>query len=119
MQSIDLNSRLTGRRRRIQKSLEWSCYGAVTVTAILMLLFFSTLGYRGIGAFTQTKIDVVVTEVHSTTKKTINNSMYNLFNNPDRKTKKDLRHATKLRLKLEGDEPFTIDACANAVRGIV
>ena len=91
MQSIDLNSRLTGRRRRIQKSLEWSCYGAVTVTAILMLLFFSTLVYRGIGAFTQTKIDVVVTEVHSTTKKTINNSMYNLLNNPDRKTKKDLR----------------------------
>ena len=46
-------------------------------------------------------------------------TLKNVFKELDETTKKDLRHATKLRLKLEGDEPFTIDACANAVSGIV
>jgi phosphate transport system permease protein len=56
-----------------------------------MLLFFTTLGYRGIGAFTQTKIDVTVATIESSTKRTINGAMYNLVENPDRKTKKGLR----------------------------
>ena len=38
--------------------------------------------------FTQTKIDVEVTQIESTTKRTINSAMYR-FDNPDRKTKKD------------------------------
>ena len=91
MQSIDLNSRLSGKRRRLQKGLEYACKSALALTALLMLVFFTTLGYRGIGAFTQTKIDVEVYAVQSTTKKTINSAMYHLWPGADRKTKKDLR----------------------------
>ena len=91
MPSIDLNTKLTGRRRTLQKTMEWSCRGAIALTAVLMLVFFATLGYRGIGAFSQTKIDVEVTEVQSSVKRTINEAMYSLATDPDRKTKKDLR----------------------------
>ena len=91
MQSIDLNSKLDGKRRRLQKGLEYACKSALALTALLMLVFFATLGYRGIGAFTQTKIDVEVYAVESTTKKTINSAMYHLWPGADRKTKKDLR----------------------------
>ena len=92
MQSIDLNSRLSGKRRRLQKGLEYACKSALALTALLMLVFFATLGYRGVGAFTQTKIDVEVYDVESTTKKTINSAMYNLVTDMnDRKTKKSLR----------------------------
>ena len=91
MQSIDLNSKLEGKRRRLQKGLEWACRGALAFTAVLMIVFFATLGYRGVGAFTQTKIDVEVVEVQSSTKSTINEAMYALTDNPDRKTKKGLR----------------------------
>ena len=92
MQSIDLNSKLDGKRRRLQKGLEYACKSALALTALLMLVFFATLGYRGIGAFTQTKIDVEVYAVESTTKKTINSAMYNLVTDMnDRKTKKSLR----------------------------
>ena len=91
MQSIDLNNRLEGRRRRLQKTMEYACKGALTITALMMLTFFLVLGYRGIGAFSQTQIDVAVDSVQSTTKKTINNAMYSLVEDPDRKTKKDLR----------------------------
>ena len=91
MQSIDLNSRLDGRRRRLQKGLEYACKSALALTALLMLVFFATLGYRGIGAFTQTKIDVSVYSIESSTKKTINSAMYHLWPGADRKTKKDLR----------------------------
>ena len=95
MQSIDLNNKLTGRRRTLQKGLEYACKGAVAVTAVLMLVFFVTLGYRGIGAFTQTKIDVDVTTIESSTKRTINSAMYELVIGADRKTKKDLRQLVK------------------------
>ena len=91
MQSIDLDSRLTGKRRRLQKGLEYLCKGALCITAMIMIVFFVTLGYRGIGAFTQTKIDVEVAKIESTTKRTINSAMYSLVDNPDRKTKKGLR----------------------------
>ena len=91
MPSIDLNTKLTGRRRTLQKTMEWSCRGAIALTAVLMLVFFATLGYRGIGAFSQTKIDVEVVEVQSSVKRTINEAMYSLAEDPDRKTKKDLR----------------------------
>ena len=91
MQSIDLNSRLSGKRRRMQKGLEYACKSAIGITALLMLVFFVTLGYRGIGAFTQTKIDVSVVSIESSTKKTINQAMYRLIEDPDRKTKKGLR----------------------------
>jgi len=91
MQSIDLNSRLEGRRRRLQKGMEYACKSALTLTAIIMIVFFTALGYRGIGAFTQTKIDVTVENIESTTKKTINSAMYDLVINPDRATKKGLR----------------------------
>ena len=92
MQSIDLNSRLSCKRRRLQKGLEYACKSALALTALLMLVFFTTLGYRGVGAFTQTKIDVEVYAVESTTKKTINSAMYNLVTDMnDRKTKKSLR----------------------------
>ena len=91
MQSTDLDNKITGRRRVVQKSLEYACYSAVTLTAILMIIFFATLGYRGIGAFTQTKIEVDVVEVQSTSKKSINEAMYRLVKEPDRLTKKGLR----------------------------
>ena len=91
MQSIDLNRRLSGKRRRMQKGLEYACKSAMGITALLMLVFFVTLGYRGIGAFTQTKIDVNVISIESSTKKTINQAMYRLVEDPDRKTKKGLR----------------------------
>ena len=91
MQSIDLNSRLSGKRRRLQKGLEYACKSALALTALLMLVFFVTLGYRGVGAFTQTKIDVTVVEIESSTKRTINSAMYRLVEDPDRKTKKGLR----------------------------
>jgi len=91
MQSTDLDNKITGRRRVVQKSLEYACYSAVTLTAILMIIFFATLGYRGIGAFTQTKIEVDIVEVQSTSKKSINEAMYRLVKEPDRTTKKGLR----------------------------
>ncbi len=91
MQSIDLNSRLEGKRRRLQKTMEYACKSALALTAIVMIVFFTALGYRGIGAFTQTKIDVTVENIESTTKKTINGAMYSLVEDPDRKTKKGLR----------------------------
>lgn len=91
MQSIDLNSKLDGRRRRLQKGLEFACKTALGITAVIMLLFFATLGYRGIGAFSQTKIDVEVTDIESSVKQTINSAMYALVEDPDRKTKKGLR----------------------------
>ena len=91
MQSIDLNSRLEGKRRRLQKTMEYACKSALALTAIVMIVFFTALGYRGIGAFTQTKIDVTVENIESTTKKTINGAMYGLVEDPDRKTKKGLR----------------------------
>ena len=91
MQSIDLNSRLDGKRRRLQKGLEWACRSAIIVTGVLMLLFFVTLGFRGVGAFSQTKIDVDVVSIESSTKKTINEAMYSLVEQPDRATRKGLR----------------------------
>jgi len=91
MQSIDLNSKLEGKRRRLQKGMEYACKSALALTAIIMIVFFTALGYRGIGAFTQTKIDVKVYSIESTTKKTINSAMYHLWPGADRKTKKDLR----------------------------
>ena len=78
MQSIDLNSKLEGKRRRLQKGLEWACRGALAITAVLMIVFFATLGYRGVGAFTQTKIDLTVTQIESSTKKTINEALYDV-----------------------------------------
>jgi len=75
----------------MQKGLEYTCKSAIGITALLMLVFFVTLGYRGIGAFTQTKIDVNVISIESSTKKTINQAMYRLVEDPDRKTKKGLR----------------------------
>ena len=92
MQSIDLNSKLEGKRRRLQKGMEWACRTAIAITGVLMLLFFVTLGYRGIGAFSQTKIDIEVYEIESSTKQTINSALYNLVTDmSDRKTKKSLR----------------------------
>ena len=91
MPSIDLNSKLDGKRRRLQKGMEYACKAALALTAVIMFLFFTTLGYRGIGAFSQTKIDVEVIEVQSSVKSTINEAMYALVNEPDRATKKGLR----------------------------
>jgi len=91
MPSIDLNSRLSGKRRRLQKGMEYACKAALALTTVIMIMFFTTLGYRGIGAFSQTKIDVEVTQIESSTKKTINSAMYALVENPDRETKKGLR----------------------------
>lgn len=91
MPSIDLNSRLSGKRRRLQKGMEYACKAALALTTVLMIVFFTTLGYRGIGAFSQTKIDVEVIEVQSSVKSTINEAMYALVNEPDRATKKGLR----------------------------
>ena len=92
MQSIDLNTKLSGKRRRLQKGVEWACRGAIALTAVLMLVFFATLGYRGVGAFTQTKIDLEVTTVESSTKATINSALYDLVTDmDDRNTKKSLR----------------------------
>ena len=91
MPSIDLDSKLTGKRRRLQKGLEYACRGALIITSVMMIVFFATLGYRGIGAFSQTKIDIEITQIESTTKRTINSAMYSLVDNPDRKTKKGLR----------------------------
>jgi phosphate transport system permease protein len=91
MQSIDLDTKLEGKRRRLQKTVEWLARGSIAITAVLMLVFFATLGYRGIGAFSQTKIDVDVVEIQSSTKSTINEAMYALAEDPDRKTKKGLR----------------------------
>ena len=92
MQSIDLNSRLEGKRRRLQKGMEYACKTAIVITGILMLVFFTALGYRGIGAFSQTQITIDVYDIESSTKKTINGSLYNLVTDMnDRKTKKSLR----------------------------
>ncbi len=91
MQSVDLNSKLPPHRRRLQLAMQTACYSAVAITFVIMLLFFTTLGYRGIGAFSQTKIDVDVTTIESSTKRTINTAMYDLVINPDRATKKGLR----------------------------
>lgn len=91
MPSIDLNSKLDGKRRRLQKGMEYACKAALALTTVLMIVFFTTLGYRGIGAFSQTKIDVEVIEVQSSVKSTINEAMYALVNEPDRATKKGLR----------------------------
>ena len=105
MQSTDLDNKITGRRRVVQKSLEYACYSAVTLTAILMIIFFATLGYRGIGAFTQTKIEVDVVEVQSTSKKSINEAMYRLVKEPDRTTKKGLRRVSIVATSLDGQQP--------------
>ena len=91
MPSIDLNSKLDGKRRRLQKGMEYACKAALALTAVIMVLFFTTLGYRGIGAFSQTKINVEVLKIESSTKRTINSAMYALIEEPDRATKKDLR----------------------------
>ena len=92
MQSIDLNSKLEGKRRRLQKGMEYACKTAIVITGILMLVFFTALGYRGIGAFSQTQITIDVYDIESSTKKTINGSLYNLVTDMnDRKTKKSLR----------------------------
>ena len=125
MPSIDLDSKLTGRRRRTQKVLEYACRSAVVITAMLMMVFFTTLGYRGIGAFTQTKIDVDVATIESTTKKTINQAMYQLVSDPDRKTKKGLRQLVTPNAysKIDITEPgtFTLVAHTNVdmyVKGV-
>ena len=91
MQSVDLNSKLPPHRRRLQLAMQVACYSAVAITFVIMFLFFTTLGYRGIGAFTQTKIDVEVTTIESSVKQTINSAMYSLVEEPDRATKKGLR----------------------------
>ena len=115
MPSIDLDSKLTGRRRRTQRILEYACRSAVVITAMLMLVFFTTLGYRGIGAFTQTKIDVDVATIESTTKKTINQAMYELALDPDRKTKKGLRQLVTPNAysKIDITEPGTYTLVAH------
>ena len=115
MPSIDLDSKLTGRRRRTQRILEYACRSAVVITAMLMLVFFTTLGYRGIGAFTQTKIDVDVATIESTTKKTINQAMYQLALDPDRKTKKGLRQLVTPNAysKIDITEPGTYTLVAH------
>jgi len=115
MPSIDLDSKLTGRRRRTQKVLEYACRSAVVITAMLMIVFFTTLGYRGIGAFTQTKIDVDVATIESTTKKTINQAMYQLVSDPDRKTKKGLRQLVTPNAysKIDITEPGTYTLVAH------
>ena len=115
MPSIDLDSKLTGRRRRTQKVLEYACRSAVVITAMLMMVFFTTLGYRGIGAFTQTKIDVDVATIESTTKKTINQAMYQLVSAPDRKTKKGLRQLVTPNAysKIDITEPGTYTLVAH------
>ena len=92
MQSIDLNNKLDGKRRRLQKGMEYACKTAIVITGVLMLVFFTALGYRGIGAFSQTQITIDVYDIESSTKKTINGSLYNLVTDMnDRKTKKSLR----------------------------
>lgn len=91
MPSIDLEAKLPAHRRRLENWMKFLAYSAVTITAVIMIVFFTTLGYRGIGAFSQTKIDVTVTTIESSTKKTINGAMYDLVSNPDRATKKGLR----------------------------
>ena len=115
MPSIDLDSKLTGRRRRTQKVLEYACRSAVVITAMLMIVFFTTLGYRGIGAFTQTKIDVDVATIETTTKKTINQAMYQLALDPDRKTKKGLRQLVTPNAysKIDITEPGTYTLVAH------
>ena len=115
MPSIDLDSKLTGKRRRTQKVLEYACRSAVVITAMLMIVFFTTLGYRGIGAFTQTKIDVDVATIESTTKKTINQAMYQLALDPDRKTKKGLRQLVTPNAysKIDITEPGTYTLVAH------
>ena len=50
--------------------MEYACKFALALTAVLMIVFFTALGYRGIGAFSQTKIDIDVYEIESSTKKT-------------------------------------------------
>jgi len=82
---------------------------------MLMLVFFTTLGYRGIGAFTQTKIDVDVATIESTTKKTINQAMYQLALDPDRKTKKGLRQLVTPNAysKIDITEPGTYTLVAH------
>lgn len=91
MPSIDLEAKLPAHRRRLENWMKFLAYSAVTITAVIMIVFFTTLGYRGIGAFSQTKIDVTVTTIESSTKRTINTAMYDLVINPDSATKKGLR----------------------------
>ena len=93
MQSTDLKltEDLEPHRRRLAGIVKTLCYSAVVLTTIIMLTFFSTLVYRGIGAFTQTQIEITVEQIESTTKKTINSALYSLVEEPDRKTKKGLR----------------------------
>ena len=93
MQSTDLKltEELEPHRRKLQRRVKTLCYSAVILTAIIMLTFFSTLAYRGIGAFTQTQIQIDVKQIESNTKKTINSALYSLVEEPDRKTKKGLR----------------------------
>ena len=91
MQLTDLDTKLTGKRRTLQKSIEWACRGAIAFTAVLMLVFFATLGYRGIGAFSQTQIDIEITQIQADSEAMINESLYSLINEPDRRARKSLR----------------------------
>ena len=91
MQLTDLDTKLTGKRRTLQKGMEWACRGAIAFTAVLMLVFFATLGYRGIGAFSQTQIDIEITQIQADSEAMINESLYSLINEPDRRARKSLR----------------------------
>ena len=115
MPSIDLEGKLPAHRRRLENWMKFLAYGAVTITAVIMVLFFTTLGYRGIGAFSQTKIDVTVATIESNTKRTINSAMYDLVTDPDRATKKGLRQLVTPNAysKIDITEPGTYTLVAH------
>ena len=115
MPSIDLEGKLPTHRRRLENWMKFLAYGAVTITAVIMVLFFTTLGYRGIGAFSQTKIDVTVATIESNTKRTINSAMYDLVTDPDRATKKGLRQLVTPNAysKIDITEPGTYTLVAH------
>lgn len=115
MPSIDLEGKLPAHRRRLENWMKFLAYGAVTITAVIMVLFFTTLGYRGIGAFSQTKIDVTVATIESNTKRTINSAMYDLVADPDRATKKGLRQLVTPNAysKIDITEPGTYTLVAH------
>ena len=115
MPSIDLEGKLPAHRRRLENWMKFLAYSAVTITAVIMVLFFTTLGYRGIGAFSQTKIDVTVATIESNTKRTINSAMYDLVADPDRATKKGLRQLVTPNAysKIDITEPGTYTLVAH------
>lgn len=115
MPSIDLEGKLPAHRRRLENWMKFLAYSAVTITAVIMVLFFTTLGYRGIGAFSQTKIDVTVATIESNTKRTINSAMYDLVTDPDRATKKGLRQLVTPNAysKIDITEPGTYTLVAH------